>query len=553
MTSPPPEATAEDPSLRYPQIPFHGILEAAADRFGERVALLYEDRRISFRELDDIANAFAQALRERGVERGDRIALYAANCPEWIAALYGIHKAGASAVLVSSALKRREVQHAVDLSSPRCFVTDRVGAEVVEALGLSEAGICLDDPAPENWSSFGELVASHPKQRLELAIDPDDTEAALFFSSGTTGLPKAVRHLHRSLVVGGLQWRAALGMEAADRLQTFTPLSHILGAANVAAGITSGATHRLFQRFHVDAVVESLERDRISIGIAVAPVALALADHPELEERDLSALRFFCWCATPVVPEIAQRFTRRSGVEMIPAYGTTEAPVLSMAPVHRPEQWRLDSAGLPAADVEIRIVDLETQRTLPAGESGEVVVRSPNQMTGYLPEAANHDAFLPGGWYRTGDVGWLEEAGWLHLTDRLKEMIKVSGFQVAPAEIEAVLLAHPAVSDCAVFAVPDARRGQLPRAAVALRAGQEVSEAELIDFTAEQLANYKRLCGIDFCDSVPRTPSGKALRRVLTARYTPREEGSSAADATPRSERKRQASEARRVPAGGSH
>jgi len=507
MTSTSPPSTDKNLSDRYPPIPFHRILEEAADRFEDRVALLYEEQRISFRELDDQSNAFAQALRERGVVPGDRIALYAANRPEWIAALYGIHKAAASAVLISSALKEREVEHAVELASPTCFVTDRAGSEVTEALRLSKGAICLDDPAATGLASFKTLVETHSTQRLNLAIDPEEAEAALFFSSGTTGLPKAVRHLHRSLVVAGLQWRAALGMEGSDRLQTFTPLSHILGAANVAAGIASGAAHRLFQRFHVDAVVESLERDRISLGIAVAPVALALADHPELETRDLSALRFFCWCATPVVEEVAKRFTRRSGVKMIPAYGATEVPVLSMAPVHRSDQWRLDSAGLPASDVEIRIVDLETQAPLPAGSSGEVVVHSPARMSGYLPESANQDAWLPGGWYRTGDVGWLEEGGWLHLTDRLKEMIKVSGFQVAPAEIEAVLLLHPAVSDCAVFGVPDARRGQLPRAAVTLRPGQSLSETALIDF----------------CDSIPRTPSGKALRRVLTARHAAKE------------------------------
>ena len=138
-----------------------------------------------------------------------------------------------------------------------------------------------------------------------------------------------------------------------------------------------------------------------------------------------------------------------------------------------------------------------------------------------LPEEANENAFLPGDWYRTGDVGWMEEEGWLHLTDRLKEMIKVSGFQVAPAEIEAVLLSNPVVSDCAVFGVPHPRRGQVPWAAVVVKTGEEVSEAELIDFSAEQLANYKRLDGIDFCDTIPRTPSGKALRRVLTARHEP--------------------------------
>ena len=308
-------------------------------------------------------------------------------------------------------------------------------------------------------------------------------------------------------------------MTEGDRLQTFTPLSHILGVVNVGAGLASGAIHRLFERFDVDAVLQSIEQDRISIGIAVAPVALALADHPELESRDLSSLRYFNWCATPVTPDVADRFTRRTGVDWLTAYGASEAPLLTCNPVKYPELWRLDTPGLPTADVELRIVDLETHAPLPFGESGEVVVRGPNVMLGYLPEEANDDAFLPGGWYRTGDVGWVEPEGWLHLTDRVKEMIKVSGFQVAPAELESILLSHPAVADCAVFGVPHEVRGQVPRAAVVPRPGSSPDAAELIEWLAGQLANYKRLEAIDFVSEIPRTGSGKALRRVLAARH----------------------------------
>ena len=215
---------------------------------------------------------------------------------------------------------------------------------------------------------------------------------------------------------------------------------------------------------------------------------------------------------------MAERFTRRTGVRWHTAYGATEAPVLSANPVHRPDLWRTDSPGLPGPDVEMRVVDLQTYATLPPGEPGEIVVRGPNLMLGYLPEEANREAFLEGGWYRTGDVGWMEPEGWLHLTDRVKEMIKVSGFQVAPAEVEGVLLGHSAVADCAVFGVPDAVRGQVPRAAVVRRPGTDVAADELIAYADERLAGYKRLTAVDFVAEVPRTASGKALRRVLVER-----------------------------------
>ena len=505
-------------SVHYPRIPFHGLLEQAADRAPEGVGLLYEDERYTFRELDGHANGFARALRAQGIATGQRVAIYCANRPEWVLSLLGILKAGASAVLISPAWKLAEVRHAVELTQPTLAISEAESAEVVEGAGL-KPGICVDADPPPGWRGFWELVQAEPGERLSLPVDVDQTEAVLPFSSGTTGLPKAVRHVHRSLVVGTHQWKIALGMGAADRLQTFTPLSHILGVANLGAGLASGAPHRLFRRFDVDEVLRSIARDRITIGIAVAPVALALANHSELESYDLSSLRYFNWCATPVTPEVAERFTRRTGIEWLTAYGATEAPLLTANPVNYPEKWRTDTPGLPGADVELRVVDLETFSPVPPGTEGEVVVRGPNVMAGYLPEEANRDAFLADGWYRTGDVGWLEPEGWLHLTDRVKEMIKVSGFQVAPAEVEAALFAHADVADCAVYGVPHEVRGHVPRAAVVRRAGSAVGATTLIEWAGERLANYKRLSAVDFVDEIPRTPSGKALRRVLLERY----------------------------------
>ena len=258
----------------------------------------------------------------------------------------------------------------------------------------------------------------------------------------------------------------------------------------------------------------------MTLEMAVAPIALAMANHPHLEDYDLSLLRYVMWGATPVTESVARTVTERTGVGWLPAYGASELPVLAATRSTDPEAWRLDSAGLPAAGVELRVVDLDDRRGLPAGEIGEIQARSPSAMAGYLPDEANADAFVDG-WYRTGDIGWLEPEGWVHLTDRSKEMIKVKGFQVAPAEIEAVLHGHPSVLDCAVFGVPDERGGRGPRRRRAARPRPPVSAEELQALVADTLATYKQLRDVVVVDEIPRLPSGKVLRRVLRDQWSP--------------------------------
>jgi long-chain acyl-CoA synthetase len=226
------------------------------------------------------------------------------------------------------------------------------------------------------------------------------------------------------------------------------------------------------------------------------------------------------WGATPVTESVARVVTERTGVRWLPAYGASELPVIAANPVAEPDAWRLDSAGLPPPDVTLRVVDLDTGDVLPSGGVGEIQVKSPSVMAGYLPDDANADAFADG-WYRTGDVGWLEPEGWVHLTDRSKEMIKVNAFQVAPAEIEAVLHSHPAVLDCAVFGLADERAGEVPVAAVQLDPQKPVAAAELQQLVADSLATYKHLRHVVVVDTIPRLPSGKVLRRTLREELTP--------------------------------
>ncbi|OBJ55139.1 class I adenylate-forming enzyme family protein [Mycobacterium sp. 1423905.2] len=459
----------------------------------EPAALAFEERQYSLPELDALAAGLAASLSRRGATAGQRIAMMSSNRPEFVAALLAIWRLGAAAVLLSPAWKAHEVDHALALTQPTHAVGDHpVLAAAMPMLHLDEpitpVHTTADPPAPHD-------------------------DALLVFSSGTTGLSKAVRHTHASLDVAVRQWRNALQLTTRDRIQVATPPSHILGLLNILTALRSRAWLRLHARFDIGRMLHHIESDRITVEMAVAPIALGIATHPDLESYDLTSLRFIMWGATPVTASIAETVTRRTGVGWVPAYGTTELPVIACNPLIGA---RLDAVGPAVPGVQLRIVSLDDGRPVTAGEVGEIQARSAALMAGYLPSEATADV-IEQGWYRTGDVGWLDRNGWLRITDRLKEMIKVRGFQVAPAEIETVLHGHPAVRDCAVFGVPDAANGEAVVAAVATQASVEA--AELVARVDARLASYKRVSRVVFVPDIPRLPSGKVLRRVLKELY----------------------------------
>jgi acyl-CoA synthetase (AMP-forming)/AMP-acid ligase II len=455
--------------------------------------LAFEDRQLPLPELDARAGELAAALADDGVTAGDRVALMVSNRPEFVIAIRAIWRLGAVVALISPAWKRDEVAHALALAEPGHALGDH--PVLAELMPMRH----LDEP-----------VSAAPAAGPSPA-DPG-ADALLVFSSGTTGLPKAVRHTHASLAAAVRHWRDALGLTADDRIQVATPPSHILGLLNILTALSVGARVRLHRRFDIDVMLATIGEDRITVEMAVAPIALAIAAHPELESFDLSSLRFIMWGATPVTAAVAEEVTRRTGVGWVPAYGTSELPVLACGPT---DTARLDTVGRPVPGVELEVVDVESGEPLPPGIAGEIRARSDSLMAGYLPDDATAEV-VRDGWFHTGDIGYLDAGGWLRITDRCKEMIKVRGFQVAPAEIEAVLHEHPAVVDCGVFGVPDAAGGEAVVAVVALRA--PVDEAELAALVGERLASYKRLSRVVVVPEIPRLPSGKLLRRLLKER-----------------------------------
>jgi long-chain acyl-CoA synthetase len=456
------------------------------------VRLAYADRQYTLAELDALTSGMATVLEQRGVRSGDRVALMSSNRAEFVIALRAAWRLGAAVVLLSPAWKRGEVEHALAVTKPSHAVGDH--PVLAEAMPM----LHLDEPVT-------------PSAREFAAPDPD-ADALFVFSSGTTGLSKAARHTHRAFAVAVAHWRAALELSSTDRMQIMTPPSHILGLLNIATALDAGAWIRLHPRFDIDTMLRHVESDRITVEMAVAPIALALAAHPTLESYDLSSLRYVMWCATPVAQSVAEAVTRRTGVRWVTAYGASELPVIACCPI---DDARLDTVGRPVPGVDVRIASLEDGRPVGPGADGEIQVRSDSVMTGYLPDDATAAVFSDG-YYRTGDVGNLDADGYLRITDRSKEMIKVRGFQVAPAELEAVLHGHPAVADCAVFGVPDAADGEAIVAAVA-RSGA-VEATELVALIGERLASYKRPSRVVFVEQIPRLPSGKVLRRVLKER-----------------------------------
>jgi acyl-CoA synthetase (AMP-forming)/AMP-acid ligase II len=455
------------------------------------MALAFEGREFSLAELDALAESMAAALHRSGVHAGSRVAVMSSNRPEFVVALRAIWRLGAAAVLLSPAWKHAEVSHALSLTGPTHAVGDHpVLAEMMPMLSLDD-----------------DVTAA---QRVAAPVD-GGSDAVFVFSSGTTGMPKAVRHTHASLAVAIEHWRTALGLTSADRMQVMTPPSHILGLLNIVMALDTGAWIRLHRRFDIDTMLRHIEADRITIEMAVAPIALALSAHPRLESYDLSSLRYIMWCATPVTQTVAEAVSSRTGVRWVTAYGASELPVISCNDL---ENARLDTVGRGVDGVDLRIVSLDSGELLEPGEEGEIQVLSDSAMAGYLPDQWTAEAFSDG-WYRTGDVGTVDADGWLRITDRAKEMIKVRGFQVAPAEVEGVLHGHPDVEDCAVFGVPSPDGEAIIAAVTVSRA---VDTDALASLVGEQLASYKRPSQVVIVDEIPRLPSGKVLRRVLRER-----------------------------------
>lgn len=455
----------------------------------------------------------AGGLVERGFSKGDCLAVLSPNIPEYALAFHGTAMAGGIVTTINPTYTAQEVNHQLIDSSAKYIVTIPMFLEVAQA--------AVEGTSVEEIFVFGEAEGALPFSDLmgaplaeHVACDLDDV-VVLPYSSGTTGLSKGVMLTHRNLVANLAQADGMLQLESDDIGIAVLPFFHIYGMQVLMNGAASqGITLVTMPRFDLDQFLQICQDNHVTRYYLVPPIVLALAKHPLVDEYDLSAARQVFSGAAPLGAEVAAEAGQRIGCEVVQGYGLTETSPITHATL--PGDYRPGSIGVLAPNMQCRIVDPATGEDLGIDEDGELWLAGPNVMAGYLNNAeATAFTVDEDGYLHTGDIGHVDEHGHYYIVDRLKELIKYKGFQVAPAELEALLLTHEAVADVAVIPVPDDEAGELPKAFVVLKAGAEATKEELQEFVAGQVATYKQVRELEFIEAVPKSASGKILRRVL--------------------------------------
>jgi acyl-CoA synthetase (AMP-forming)/AMP-acid ligase II len=506
----------------YEHIPLYVYLERAAEQWPDKVAVIDGERRVTYAEMLAQAQSFATGLVEMGVQKGDRVAILAPNCAEYPSVLFGVMMTGAVITTLNPTYREGEVAHQLNNSGASILVAHSALGEVI-ALTRPLVGeireIISIGGSMEGATKYEDVMASASGTLPQVDIDPDNDLAALPYSSGTTGLSKGVMlsHFNIGANVQQMNLRDEIAIYQHDDVGIlFLPMFHIYGLFFMISSIAAGGTLSTMARFDMEAFLDLIERDRVTILPMPPPVILGLVNYPKLADHDLSSLRWSIVAAAPTSAELQKRGSEALGGIVIQGYGMTELSPVSHLDYVEAGMYEYGSVGTPFDDTEVRVVDIEDGVTdLPLGEEGELLVRAPQVMKGYYnnPEATA-ETITPEGWLHTGDIGRMDGDRRLWITDRKKELIKFKGFQVPPAELEGILLEHPDVVDACVIGKPDDEAGEIPKAFV-VAANDDADAAEIIEFVNGKVANFKNIAEMEFVDEIPKNPTGKILRRIL--------------------------------------
>jgi acyl-CoA synthetase (AMP-forming)/AMP-acid ligase II len=482
---------------------------SGAERHPDRAALIdaASGRTLSYAELRAQVQGLAGALSRRGLRKGDAVGVLLPNCVEYPAVFFGVALAGGVCTTMNPVYTAHEIETQLRDSRARYLFA---------APDQSEKAKTAADSLDIEILPLAELLEA-PATPPDAGIDPARDLAALPYSSGTTGLPKGVMLTHRNLIANAIQSDQFIA--EGDVAIAVSPLFHIMGmSVLMIAGLHFGATLVTMSRFDLEKFLQAIERWRVTNVVVAPPVTVALAKHPLVDSYDLSSLRIVITGGAPLGREVQLACGDRLRCQTAQGWGMTElAGAGSVSPTHGQFPDRPGTAGLCVGGSEIKVIDVASGDELGAGQDGELWFRGPNVMQGYLRRPAETAAALaPDGWLRTGDIGHLDGDGFVQIVDRLKELIKYKGYQVAPAELEALLLSHASVADAAVIPSPDPEAGEVPKALLVLK---DAAEPEaILAFANERLAPYKRIRRYELIDAIPRTPSGKIVRRGLIER-----------------------------------
>jgi acyl-CoA synthetase (AMP-forming)/AMP-acid ligase II len=506
--------------IQIPEVPLTQLILESAGRFREKPALIEGStgRAITYGELAEKIERGASSLYARGFRKGDCLAIFSPNIPEYAIAFHAAAALGGIVTTVNPLYTAEEVAHQLKDASAKYLVTIPQLLEKAQE-AASESGV-------EEIFVFGEAEGATPFHTLfkdegrapEVSINAREDICALPFSSGTTGLPKGVMLTHHNLVSNMCQMGQMNLFNEEDTLICVLPLFHIYGMMIIMnLGLYRGTTIVTMPRFELEEFLELMQQYRVSFAHVVPPIMLALAKHPIVDSYDLSNLRTIFSGAAPLGEAVTRSCIERLGCHIRQGYGMTEASPATHCTGSDALKTKHGSVGMCVPNTECKLVDVDTGELVGAGKRGELWVRGPQVMKGYhnRPDATQATVDEEG-WLHTGDVGYVDDDGHLFIVDRVKELIKYKGFQVAPAELEAMLLSHPAIADAAVVPSPDEEAGEVPKAFVVLKGA--ATPEEIKAYVAEKVAPHKKIRRLEIVDQIPKTASGKILRRVLKER-----------------------------------
>lgn len=505
------------PEVSIPEVPLTTLVMRRAQELGSKPALIEgpTGRVVTYSQLADSISRVAASLAHRGFKKGDVVGIFSPNVPEYAMMFHGVASLGGINTTLNPLYTEHEVAQQLRDSGARFLVTSPEFVEkahkAAEAANVEELFVFGEAGGATPFSSL--LKWDGPAPTIE--INPREDLVALPYSSGTTGFPKGVMLTHYNLVANIRQMEGLCYFTENDTLICVLPLFHIYGLVVILnMGLYAGATIVTMPRFDLEQFLKTISDYRVTLAHLVPPIVLALSKHPKVDEYDLSTLKTLFSGAAPLDASLTRACMERLSCDLRQGYGMTEtSPVTHSSPPDR-AQVKFGSVGVCAPNTECKIIDLETGAELGPDQEGEICVRGPQVMKGYLnqPEATAQ-TIDPAGWLHTGDIGYADPDGHFYVIDRAKELIKYKGLQVAPAEIEAILLTHPAIADTAVIPCPDDEAGEVPKAYVVLRG--DAKAEEIIDYVGARVAPHKKIRSVEFIDKIPKSASGKILRRVL--------------------------------------
>ncbi len=504
------------PAVDIPDVTITAHVLRRADELADRTAIrdTSGNSAYTYAELREKIHALAGGLAARGIAPGKVVGLMAPNLPEYAVVFHGVAVAGAAVTTVNPTYGPEEVRHQLSDAGATILITVPMFAETalaaIEGTNVSEVFV-IGDAAPGTTALtelFGEPIEQVP-------VDTATHTVVLPYSSGTTGLPKGVMLSHRNLVANIEQCQHAILYRDDEVALAALPFFHIYGMQVLMNGLlANGVTAVTMPRFDMAEALQAVQDLKITRFFAVPPMILGLANAPIVDDYDTSSIQQIFSGAAPLGAELAAQASQRLGCEVVQGYGMTELSPVSHSTVEG--DFRPGTSGVTISNTETRIVDPESGEDQPVGERGELWVRGPQVMTGYLNNpTATAETIDEDGWLHTGDVAIIDEHGHMSIVDRMKELIKFKGFQVAPAELEALLITHPKIADVAVIGLPDDEAGEIPKAFVTVPPGETVTLEEVQALVSEHLVSYKQIRALEILEAIPKSASGKILRKDL--------------------------------------